>query len=108
MVSEYDAVMVLDLPSTSWNINQLKSVLKALKIKEDGAIPTRKADLIVKYEEWKGRAIHRGRGDASAGEVAVIAVPKEENEASTTDEDCINAMMMPNEATGFCIETEEI
>ena len=71
-------------------------------------MPTRKADLIVKYEEWKGRAIHRGRGGASAGEVTVIVEPRQENEASTADEDCINAIMMLSEATGFFIETEEI
>jgi len=69
-------------------------------------MPTRKTDLIVKYKQWKGRTIHRGRGGALAGEVAVIAVPREENEALTADGDCINAMMTPNEAMGFCIETE--
>jgi len=81
--------------SMSWNINQLKYILKALKRKEGSVMPTRKTDLIVKYKQWKGRTIHRGRGGALAGEVAVIAVPREENEALTADGDCINAMMTP-------------
>ena len=105
---EYDAVMALNKPPTSWNVAQLKSVLKALKRKEDGAMPTLKAELIAKYQEWRGRIVHRGEGeDLPVEEVGVTDMARDTADNMDADEECIHAMMMLN-PTAFQNEVEEI
>ena len=105
---EYDAVMALQKPPTSWNVAQLKSVLKVLKRKEDGAMPSKKADLVVKYNEWSGRTVHRGDGDDTpATEVGATDTVAQENNNMDDDDECIHAMMMLN-PTAFKGEVEEI
>ena len=42
MVSQHDAVLVLEIPPTSWTITQLNFFLKPLKTNEDTAVSPKK------------------------------------------------------------------
>ena len=44
-LANYNIVLALNVDPRTWNINQLKQVLKPLKTKDDTAMPTKKADL---------------------------------------------------------------
>ena len=55
MLSDAADVFALNLEPTSWNVNQLKAVLKPLKTKDDTAMPTKKAKLYERWLLWRGR-----------------------------------------------------
>ena len=64
-----------------------------------------KVDLIAKYHVWRGRIVHRGKGeDIPAEEVGVTDM--EANNMDAEDK-CIHAMMILN-PTAFQGEVEEI
>ena len=41
----------------SMTIKELTAICKPLKTKDDGKMPTKKKDLILKYKEWNGRPV---------------------------------------------------
>ena len=104
-IQAYDDVMALNLSPTSWNVSQLKVVLKPLKTKDDGAMPALKADLLAKWYLWNGRPINR-----SAPVVDIPPILEEGNalhdpernkdEGVNEHEECIEAMLMLNQGVG--------
>ena len=69
-------------------------------------MPYLKADLIAKYQEWKGRIVHRGEGEyIPVEEVGVTDMASEEANNIDGAEECIHAMMMLN-PTDFQGEVE--
>ena len=87
---------------SKWNIAQLKVMLKPLKKKEDGAMPTLKAKMLEKYLLWKQRdppsfddAAVVLAAAAAEGTVAVEAEGEEEDQDDelTTEEEAVAAML---------------
>ena len=93
-LANYNIVLALNVDPRTWNINQLKQVLKPLKTKDDTAMPTKKADLYNRYISWQTR---RPRPVEDVGEEAI---PLEEDVAADDGneeaEDCIEAMLLLN------------
>ena len=54
MIQKKNTVMVVYLPPSSWSVAQSKIIIKVLKIKEGGDMPTRKVDLLSKCNELEG------------------------------------------------------
>ena len=54
-LANYNSVLALNVDPRTWNITQLKQVLKPLKTKDGTAMPTKKADLYNRYISWQTR-----------------------------------------------------
>ena len=50
-----DAITITTPDVSKLSNAKLKILLLPLKLKEDGAMPTKKADMLLKYMEWKDR-----------------------------------------------------
>ena len=61
-VTAANEVRALGFPLPELNVKQLKLLLAPLKRKEDGAMPTRKQELIDRIVAWEGRAIEVENG----------------------------------------------
>ena len=113
MLSDAADVFALNLEPTSWNVNQLKAVLKPLKTKDDTAMPTKKAKLYERWLLWRGRTAPAVEVVGLMDEAALLdgAAPLDEaapvNEADAAEygcseeEDAIAAMMMLNGDTNI-------
>ena len=56
MKDEADVILATGIVPANMSNAQLKTVLLPLKTKADGAMPTRKQDMIVAYDNWRHRA----------------------------------------------------
>ena len=65
------------------NVKQLKLLLAPLKRKEDGAMPTRKKDILEKLVLWEGRAVEVENGFGRE----LVARDEEGEEASNEESD---------------------
>ena len=54
-LTNYNSVLALNINPQTWNLTQLKQVLKPFKTKDDAAMPTKKADLYTRYLSWQMR-----------------------------------------------------
>ena len=61
-VTAANEVRALGLPLKELSVKQLTLLLKPLKRKEDGAMPTRKQELIDRIVAWEGRAMEVENG----------------------------------------------
>ena len=50
-------VHLLKLPVEKMTCKQLTAILKPLKTKDDPAMPTKKINLLVRYEQWKDHPV---------------------------------------------------
>jgi len=57
MLNEATYVHSLKLPVEKMTCKQLSAILKPLKTRDDPAMPTKKSELVVRYEQWKDRPI---------------------------------------------------
>ena len=96
------AVIATQPDPSKWSIAQLKVMLKPLKKKEDGAMPTLKAKMLEKYLLWMQRdppsfddAAVVLAAAAAKGTVAVEAAGEEEDQDDelTTEEEAVEAML---------------
>ena len=109
MISEYNAVMALNLDPRRWTCAQLKTVLKALETKDDITMPVRKAELYSRYMAWRGRTPQQQQHEvideataATAASVTPECSQEDENEdANNENEETIEAMMMLNDPGRF-------
>ena len=70
-------------PLDKMTINELKTLLKPLKMKDDGQMPSKKKDLLACYEKWKNRTPPSFEyiDDANIETVAVETVCNDEEES---------------------------
>jgi hypothetical protein len=102
-VTNYNSVIAQDKDPLTWNISQLKQVLKALKTKDDTAMPAKKTDLYYRYVSWqtrKPRPVENiGQQETAQLEEDVALVPPEDD-GNEDEEDGIEAMLLLNGGTG--------
>ena len=95
------AVSAVQPDPSKWNIAQLKVMLKPLKKKEDGAMPTLKAKMLEAYLLWKERdpPVFDDAAEvlavAAEGTAAVEAAGEEEDQDDElpTEEEAVAAML---------------
>ena len=110
---EAEAIFALNLDSTSWNVDQLRKVLKPLKPKDNTAMPTHKAKLYERWLLWRGRTAPAVEvvglmdgaalldGAAPLDEAAPVNEADAEDCGCSEEEDAIAAMMMLNGDTNM-------
>ena len=107
-VANYDSVFAEESNPKSWNVDQLKKVLKALKQKDDTAMPKHKVGLYTRYLEWQGRRplpVEDVGEEAAPLEDGSSALAEEaEDDINEETEDCIAAMILLN---GSSTETQQ-
>ena len=104
-VANYNSVFAKNSNPKTWNVDALKKVLKALKTKDDTAMPKHKVALYNRYLEWQGRRpqpVEDVGKEAAPLEDDTEALAVDDNNEET--EDCIAAMMLLN---GSSTETEQ-
>jgi len=109
MLRDAPDIFALNLESTSWNVNQLKAVLKPLKTKDGTAMPTLKVKLYKRWLLWRGRTAPTMdaagpldgaaplNGAAPLDGVAPVEEADVEDYGCSEEEELIAAMMMFNE-----------
>ena len=97
ILKDYDEVMALNIEPAKLNCTQLKTVIKALKTKEDGAMSTKKAELLARVLEWSTRIPQRLPPSSDMLENVTVVDPPTEQE----NEDFIEAMIMLNDPNGI-------
>ena len=95
MILEAQSVRALNLDPAKMTCKQLSAILKALKTKEDTALPTKKADLFKRYDEWKNLPTPPMLvAEPAQNEVEGSDGEEVEDEADVTeDSDVIDAML---------------
>ena len=101
MGNEYNAVITLNFPHTSWSVSQLRLILKVLKTKEDSAIPARKSSLLDCYMEWRGRTPRQMEEvklvtEEGGGGVPLEGAGDQIYIDTIVNEECITAMLLLN------------
>ena len=93
---EEDIALIAVQPDpTKWNIAQLKMMLKPLKKKEDGPMPTLKAKMLQAYLLWKDRVAPVFDEVAETGtsvEEADVAAEDDDQELNA-EEEAVSAML---------------
>ena len=88
-----EAILATGILISNMNNNQLKTILLPLKTKDDGAMPTRKKDMIAAYDRWKNRAppiftiVVREEVQAQANELVLMRGELEANEVDLDNEE---------------------
>ena len=103
IMANYNSVIALNKDPLSWNISQLKQVLKALKTKDDTAMPAKKTDLYNRYISWQTRiprpVENIGQQETAQLEEGAALVPPEDD-GNEDEEDGIEAMLLLNGGAG--------
>jgi hypothetical protein len=101
--ANYNSVIALNKDPLAWNISQLKQVLKALKTKDDTAMPAKKTDLYNRYISWQTRiprpVENIGQQETAQLEEGAALVPPEDD-GNEDEEDGIEAMLLLNGGAG--------
>ena len=87
------ALVAVQPDPTKWNIAQLKIMLKPLKKKEDGPMPTLKAKILQAYLLWKDRlALVFGEVAETGKSVEEADMVEEDDDQELSDEEeAVNA-----------------
>ena len=85
MLNEATFVHSLKLPVKKMTCKQLTAILKPLKTRDDPAMPTKKSELLVWYEQWKDRPIQPMLTTTVSNTIVLI-----EEATMTDDEDMEN------------------